>query len=62
MISYKEIQLLSQLIQSLDISIAKISESVSLKNQKDFEMARGQVLDFQKKIKEEVEKIKKDGS
>jgi hypothetical protein len=62
MISYQEIQVLSQLIQSLDISVAKINESVSLRSQKDFEMAKAQALDIQKKIKEEVEKIKKNGS
>jgi len=62
MISYQEIQVLSQLIQSLDISVSRINESISLKSQKDFEMAKAQALDIQKKIKEEVEKIKKNGS
>jgi len=62
MISYQEIQVLFQLIQSLDISVARINESVSLKSQKDFEMAKAQALDIQKKIKEEVEKIKKNGN
>jgi hypothetical protein len=59
MISYKEIQALSQLIYLLDISAEKLSEYSS---QKDLENAKKSALDIQKKIKEALEKLKKDGS
>ena len=55
MISYKEIQVLSQLVYSLDISVEKLSEP---QNRKDFDDAKTSVLEIQKKIKEEIKKIK----
>ena len=52
MLSLNEIQLMAQLIDSIEKSAVKLESSYNQKNGKEFNSSKNDILNFQKKISE----------
>ena len=59
MLTYKEIQVLSQLIQAVEQASSKLEASLNSKNIEDTEKTKQLVVVLQKQIKQAILEIKK---
>jgi len=59
MIDKPQLYLLAQIISGMEDAVVKLEESYTEKKVEDFEESKKTILDFQKKLAGEIEKVKR---